>query len=139
MMITVLLKGLLVWGGGILVLAIANGVLREAVLEPVLGRSVALVLSGILLSLLIIGMVYVALPWLNVHHMAGGLFGLGGVAWLVLTLVFEFSFGLWQGGKSRAELLEAYTFRGGGNLWPMVLAVTVFAPPYLAARLRQLL
>ncbi|WP_278799835.1 hypothetical protein [Marinobacter nauticus] len=133
MMMTVLLKGLLVWGG-ILVLAIANGVLREAVLEPAFGRSVALVLSGILLSLLIIGMAYVALPWLNVRHLAG-LFGLG-AAWLVLTLVFEFSFGLWQ-GKSWAELLEAYTFRGG-NLWPIVLAVTVFAP-YLAARLRQLL
>ena len=56
-----------------------------------------------------------------------------GVGWLVLTVAFEFSFGLWQ-GKSWPVLLEAYTFRGG-NIWPVVLAVTVLAP-YIAAKLK---
>jgi hypothetical protein len=47
--------------------------------------------------------------------------------------VFEFSFGLGQ-GKSWPVMLEPYTFEGG-NIWPVVLAVTALAP-YLAARLR---
>lgn len=56
--------------------------------------------------------------------------GLGGLA---LTLVFEFSFGLWQ-GESWPVLLEAYSFKDG-NIWPVVLAVTALAP-YIATRLR---
>ncbi len=56
-----------------------------------------------------------------------------GLGWLVLTLIFEFGFGLLR-GKSLPELLQAYTFTDG-NLWPVVLVVTVFAP-WLAARLR---
>ena len=56
-----------------------------------------------------------------------------GLGWLALTLVFEFSFGLLR-GRTLAELLAAYRFEGG-NLWPVVLAVTALAP-WLAARLR---
>lgn len=56
-----------------------------------------------------------------------------GFCWLILTLAFEFSFGLWQ-GKSWQVLVEAYAFKEG-NIWPVVLLVTVLAP-YLAARLR---
>jgi hypothetical protein len=49
-----------------------------------------------------------------------------GLGWLALTLIFEFSFGLWQ-GKSLQVLLEAYTFKDG-NIWPVILVVTVLAP-----------
>ncbi|GAB2592166.1 hypothetical protein GCM10026986_20260 [Nitrincola alkalisediminis] len=48
-------------------------------------------------------------------------------------VAFELSFGLWQ-GKSWSVLLEAYTFKGG-NIWPIVLAATLFAP-YIGAKLR---
>ena len=123
-------KSLMIWCG-ILVLAIANGVLRESVLVPLLGVTAALVLSGGLLSTLILGVAYLSLPWLKIRRpLELWLVGLG---WLALTLVFEFTFGLWQ-GKSWPELLNAYTFEGG-NLWPVVLAVTALAPR-LAARLR---
>ncbi|MDR5892803.1 hypothetical protein QC820_08220 [Halomonas mongoliensis] len=128
MMIAV--KSLMIWCG-ILVLAMANGVLREAVLVPLLGAPAALVLSGVLLSTLIIGVAYLSLPWLQIRRT--GQLWLVGAGWLALTLVFEFSFGLWQ-GKSWPELLDAYTFEGG-NLWLVVLAVTALAPR-LAARLR---
>ena len=57
-----------------------------------------------------------------------------GFYWLALTLVFEFSLGLWQ-VKSWQVMLKAYTFKGG-NIWPVVLAVTTLAP-YLAAKLRS--
>lgn len=126
------IKALIIWSG-ILVLAIANGMLRESVLIPAFGTPAALVLSGLLLSAVILGMTYYSLPWLQVTSPAG-LFAVG-FGWLALTLLFEFSFGLWQ-GKPWPELLEAYTFKDG-NLWPVVLVVIVFAP-FLAAKLRGL-
>ncbi len=126
----VALKALVIWVG-ILALATANGVLRESVLVPAFGTPTALVLSGLLLSVLIIGVAYLSLPWLHISRPFA--FCIVGVGWLVLTLVFEFSFGLWQ-GKSWFELLGAYTFKGG-NIWPVVLAATALAP-YIAAKLK---
>ena len=132
-MLTILaLKALIIWAG-ILVLAVTNGILRESVLIPGLGTPAALVLSGLLLSALIIGVTYVSLPWLQISRPVQ--FWLVGFGWLALTLVFEFSFGIWQ-GKSWPVLLEAYTFKGG-NIWPVVLAITALAP-YIAAKLRGL-
>jgi hypothetical protein len=126
----VALKALAIWAG-ILVLAVANGALRESVLVPRLGSRAGLAASGVSLSALVLLVAYASLPWLRTREPMHLLFiGLG---WLVLTLLFEFSFGLWQ-GKAWPVLLEAYTFRGG-NLWPAVLAVTAIAP-YLAAKLR---
>lgn len=132
MLMVVALKALVIWVG-ILALAIANGVLRESILIPVFGTPTALVLSGLLLSALIFCVAYFSLPWLHISRPI--LLYIVGVGWLVLTLFFEFSFGLWQ-GKSLSELLEAYTFKGG-NIWPVVLAATVLAP-YIAAKLRGL-
>lgn len=126
----VALKALLIWFG-ILALAIANGVLRESVLVQAFEKPAALVLSGLLLSALIIGVAYLSLPWLNTS--SPRMLCIIGLGWLVLTLAFEFSFGLWQ-GKTWFELLEAYTLKGG-NIWPIVLATTAFAP-YIAAKLR---
>ncbi len=126
----VALKALVIWVG-ILVLAIANGALRESVLIPGFGAPAALVLSGLLLSALIIGVAYLSLPWLQISRPVQ-LCSVG-VGWLALTLVFEFSFGRWQ-GKLWSELLEAYTFKGG-NIWPVVLMTTALAP-YIAAKLR---
>lgn len=130
MLQSVAFKALIIWVG-ILFLAIANGMLREAVLMPRLGTPAALLLSGSLLAALIIAVAYLSLPWLQIRR-PGQLWAVG-LGWLALTLVFEFAFGLWQ-GKSWSVLLEAYSFRDG-NIWPVVLAVTVLAP-YIAARLR---
>jgi len=105
-------KALLVWVG-ILVLAVINGIIREMLIIPALGSTYALILSGVLLMLLIVGVTYLALPWMQARkakHLI--LIGLG---WFCLTLVFEFSFGLLQ-GKSIPELLNAYTFKGGQYL-----------------------
>ncbi|UIP30096.1 MULTISPECIES: hypothetical protein [Photobacterium] len=130
MLMLVAFKALVIWIV-ILVLAVANGVLRESVLVPRFGTPVALVLSGILLSAFIIGVAYFSLPWLHISRPL--VLCAVGAGWLVLTLVFEFSFGLWQ-GKSLSELLKAYTFKDG-NIWPVVLATTFFAP-FIAAWLR---
>lgn len=130
MSMRIALKVLMVWVG-ILILAIANGLLRESVLLPTFGTPAALVLSGLILSALILVVAYLSLPWLQVNSNAQ-LF-LVGISWLALTLVFEFSFGLWQ-GESWPELLEAYSFKDG-NIWLVVLLVTTLSP-YIAGKLR---
>lgn len=122
---------LVIWLG-ILVLAVINGMLREAVLLPMLDKPLALILSGIPLSALILAVAYLSLPWLGRMPVAGYL--TVGLGWLCLTLIFEFAFGRLVQGRPWPELLEAYTFRDG-NLWPLVLLVTA-AAPYVAARIR---
>lgn len=124
------LKSLVVWCL-ILGLAFSNAALRELVLIPMLGRVRGLVLSGVLLSLLIVLVAYACLPWLGARRVPA-LIGIGG-AWLVLTMAFDLAVGRVQ-GKPGSELLAAYLFRDG-NLWPIVLLATASAP-YLVARLR---
>ena len=126
----VTLKAFAIWTG-IVVLAMLNGALREAILIPKLGTAPGLVLSGVLLSALIVVVAYLSLPWLGTRRPAA-LAGIG-LGWLALTLIFEFSFGLWQ-GKSWHVMLDAYRFKDA-NLWHAVLVVIGIAP-YLAAKFR---
>lgn len=115
----------------ILLLAVLNGALREGMLIPRLGARAGLVMSGLLLSGLVLATTWLLLPWIGARTQSQQLaLGLG---WLVLTLAFEFSFGLLR-GRPLSEILSAYTFKGG-NLWIVVLLVTA-ASPWLAARLR---
>lgn len=131
MRLRVALKALVVWTG-ILILAVLNGLFRELVLMPYLDPAAAFVSSGVLLSGLILIAAFLSLPWLGARR--GPELVAIGLGWAALTLVFEFSFGLWQ-GKSWQVMSEAYTFRDG-NIWPIVLVVTACAP-YLAARVRR--
>ncbi len=126
----IIIRAFAVWGA-ILLLAMANGIFREAVLMSAFGVTISLPVSGLLLSALILITAWLALPWLQIRRNTQALsIGLG---WLLLTLLFEFSFGLWQ-GQSWQLMFEAYTFRDG-NIWPLVLLVTAAAPG-LALRLR---
>jgi hypothetical protein len=129
----VAVKALVVWFV-ILVLAAVNGLLREKLLVPSLGAIPGMVLSGVLLSLVVLAVAYLSLPWVGAR--GAPQFACIGVGWLVLTLIFEFSFGLSRGVEF-SETLAAYTFRGG-NLWPVVLLVTAVSP-ILVAKLRGLL
>jgi hypothetical protein len=129
---TIVLK-VVSWWAVILVLAILNGALREGVLIPTFGTFSALIISGLSLSLLILAVAFVAAPGLSALSARG--YWLVGLSWLILTLAFEFSFGVFVQHKALSELLQAYTFKGG-NLWPLVLASTLVSPR-LAASLRQ--
>lgn len=131
MVLEISAKAFAVWLG-ILVLAIANGTLREAVLVPALGTSPGFILSGVLLSGFILVVACFALPWFGRAPEAS--YAAIGFGWLCLTLAFEFTFGHIIQGKSWSQLLEAYTFKDG-NIWPVVLLVTAVAP-YAAARIR---
>lgn len=124
------LKAIGVW---VLILgaAIANAALRELVLGPRLGNVRALTLSGVVLSLAIVVIAFACLPWLGVRGLVELL--LIGLGWLVLTAAFDLLVGTLQ-GKPLSSLLAAYAFRDG-NLWPVILLVTLGAP-YAAAKLR---
>jgi len=128
------LKALALWFG-ILALAVVNGTLREKVLLPALGNTGGLISSGLILSACIFGVALAAAPWYG--QLTWNQWLLIGAFWLMLTLVFEFSFGRFIQHKSWAELFEAYTFKGG-NIWPLVLLAT-FIAPWCAAKVRGLI
>jgi hypothetical protein len=113
-------------------LGVLNGILREAVLAPLLGPALALPLSGITLSLFVFLLIWFALPWLGALR-APHYWGIGGL-WLLLTILFEFAFGRLVSGKSWTALLQAYDV-SRGNLWLLVL-LAIVCSPYLAARMR---
>ena len=122
------------WWTAILVLAIVNGALREEFLIPLLGVFTAQIVSGLILSALIQLVALIAMPGFGPVSAKG--YWLIGLAWLVMTLIFEFSFGLFVQHKDMAELLQAYTFTKG-NIWPLVLASTLVSAR-VAAYLRRL-
>ena len=130
MAVDVALKALALWAV-ILLLAVANGAFREAVLIPKLGSAPGLVLSGVLLAGLVLLVAYLGLPWLHAH--GGRELVFVGLAWLIATLIFEFAFGLLL-GRPLGEILSAYTFKGG-NIWPLVLLIVAMAP-WLAGKVR---
>jgi hypothetical protein len=130
----ILLKALALWGA-ILIIAIFNGALREKRLVPWLGVLAASAVSGLLLSVAIFLVALMTVSWYGT--LTPEQYWLIGSCWLVLTLIFEFSFGRFVQKKDWRELFQAYTFRGG-NLWPFVLVVTLASPP-LAAWLRGLI
>lgn len=113
--------------------AVVNGVLREAILLPRIGTPWALVISGLLLSACVVVVAWLLVAKLG--RLATRQYLLLGAFWLVLTLGFEFTFGRVVQGKPWSELFAAYQFENG-NMWPVVLAVVLFAP-LAAARLQH--
>jgi|SRR6476469_3682860 hypothetical protein len=116
-----------------LIFAVLNGALREAVLLPHLGKPVSFVISGALLSACIVVVALMLMPRVGPMESRDALYI--GLFWVLLTLAFEFTFGRLVQHREWAELLDAYRFRDG-NIWPVVLAVMLFAP-LMAVRLRR--
>jgi hypothetical protein len=127
------LRALIIWFA-LLALAVANGGFREAVLIPRFGPHTGHIVSTIMLCAGILIVTYVAVGW--IHPGSRGDAIAIGLAWLALTLAFEFGFGRAR-GKRWAELLADYdVFKG--RIWVLVLVTTAIAP-LLAARARGLL
>jgi hypothetical protein len=118
-----ILRALVAWLV-ILLLAVLNGILREAVLLPSLGKVCAYATSGLLLAALVLLATLALARWMRLESARQAL-GVGAL-WLALTLVFEFGLGALQ-GKLWREIVAPYTFTDG-NIWPIVLMVVLFAP-----------
>jgi len=119
----------------LMLLAIANGAFREAVLAPRLGSGKAHVCSTAILCILIAVSSLVAAPWLNPRTTQAAL--TSGTIWLIMTLAFEFAFGHFVAHESWSELLADYDLFAG-QIWVFV-PLTAFVAPYLAARARGVL
>lgn len=128
------IKALVLWLA-ILVLAVINGAAREKLFIPALGNTAGLITSGMILASCIFLVAWLGVPWYG--RLAGMQWLQIGAFWLVLTLLFEFGFGRLVQHQTWAELLEAYRFKGG-NIWPLVLVVTLISP-WCAAKIRAVL
>jgi len=119
-----MLRVVAVWLG-MMVLAIANGGLRELLISPRLGIKVAHVASTILLCAVIVFITWISMGWIGIHHVADT--WKVGVLWVMLTLGFEFLAGHFLFGHSWAKLAADYNLLRG-RIWVLVPIVTLFAP-----------
>ena len=126
------IRSLLVWLCFIPV-AILNGGLRQYVLVRWLGEVGANALSGVLLSLFILLITWLLLPRI-VRYNQKESYRIG-IVWMLLTIGFEFIFGL-TGGISFRELLSAYNPMSG-NLWLLVVITTFGAPRLVCDKERR--
>ena len=127
----IVIKSFLVWLM-IIPLAVINGLVRDCVIQPLLGRY-ALPLSGIALCGLVLALTWLCIPRLGVSR-SGQVVGMG-LVWAILAIVFECLLGFAL-GRSWADLLAAYDM-SSGNLWLLVV-VCVGCAPWLAAKMRGL-
>ncbi len=118
----------------LLLLAIANGGLREAFFIPATGRTTGLAVSTLLLSALIFLVVYGTIRWIGPRGPSEA--WRVGAGWLAATLGFEFGFGHFLRGLSWRELLADYDL-SAGRIWPLVLLTTLLSP-VVVARLRRI-
>lgn len=119
-----LIKLVLVWLL-LTVVMVCNGIFRVLVLQPRFGDSVAEALSaalGIVIILLVTRPFLRPLAGATVPEVA-----IISVAWVVLTVIFEFTFGHWVDRKSWSELVANYAI-WRGRLWLLVLAALAAAP-----------
>ena len=125
-------RALVIWFA-LLLVAVANGAFRETMLIPRFGSQTSHIASTLMLCAGILIVTYLAVPWIRPGSLRDTI--AIGLAWLVLTLAFEFGFGRAR-GKPWAELLADYdVFKG--RIWVVVLLTTAVAP-YLTARARGL-
>jgi hypothetical protein len=127
-------RSFVVWLG-LLVLAIANAGLREALITPSMGASAGHVISTITLCVAILVLSWLTIRWIRPQSSREA-WALGGL-WFGLTVAFEFLAGHYLFGNPWSRLLEDYNvFRG--RVWVFVLLTTALAP-FLCARARGLI
>ncbi|KAA3609667.1 MAG: hypothetical protein DWQ05_22305 [Calditrichaeota bacterium] len=134
MTILLFLKACLVWLL-MMVFAVGNGLFRDNFLASQLNPAIALPLSGITLSILILLITYFTLPILGKHPPQTYIFI--GAQWVLTTLAFEFIFGHFVAGKPWPEILQIFKV-WQGNFFLIALVVT-FIAPVTVAKLRDII
>jgi hypothetical protein len=117
----------------LLVAAIINGALREAVYKQSLGDLRAHQLST-LIGIILFGIIIWRMTRLWPLQSSKQAWMVG-VIWVGMTICFEFIFGHYVMGNSWQRLLQDYNILEG-RLWALVLIWTATAP-YLFTRLGQ--
>jgi hypothetical protein len=117
-------RALLAWLT-LLLCAVLNGALRQAVLIPHIGERAGHIVSTLLLSAIIMGVAWVSLPWIRARTARDA--WIVGALWLALTVAFEFLGGHYLFGDSWENLLAAYNV-ARGQIWVLVLITTLLGP-----------
>ena len=133
-MVMLLPKAALIWLL-IVIMAIVNAAIREKLLGPIISPRIALSVSGVLLSVFVFLIAFLSIPFFSSTEGKSYIFI--GVAWFVLTLLFEFLFGHFVVGKPWHEILQVFNVRKG-DLFVVALLVTLIAP-WLSAKLGGLI
>ncbi|MGB5444538.1 MAG: hypothetical protein WBM99_03440 [Psychromonas sp.] len=115
--------------------AICNGLFREKVLTSLIGAKLALPVSGLLLSLLVLFVAFIFIPFFNTQQ--PGIYFAVGILWVAITLAFELLFGHFVLDKSWQEIIQVFDIRNG-DLFTVVLLITAVAP-WIAAKARGIL
>jgi hypothetical protein len=123
-------RAVAIWAG-LLVIAVANGALRDVLIVPRLGPQAGHVISTLVLSAVIVAVAFVSIRWIAPPDRAGAL-RVGGL-WVALTLAFELLAGHWLFGKSWSDLFADYNL-AAGRVWILVLVATLLAPGWAFAR-----
>ena len=123
-----ILRALVVWLS-LMVVAFANGALRELLLSPRLGGKIGHVFSTIILCGAIVLITWISMPWVGARTAAES-WKVGGL-WLGLTLSFEFLAGHFLFGNSWTALLADYNL-AKGRIWVAVPIITLLAPRWAA-------
>ena len=122
-------KGLAAWlDFGAVVVAL--GAAREALLRPRLGTLRAEQLETVVASAVVLALIVWFVHAMRPTRRQALLLG---VAWVVLTLLFEFGVFHFALGMPMDELLAAFDLPHG-RLWLLFLLTLFAAPPLLAAR-----
>ncbi|MBD3367180.1 MAG: hypothetical protein GF405_03260 [Candidatus Eisenbacteria bacterium] len=117
-------RALVVWCV-LAVVAVLNGVVRNALLTPGMGEERAHVLSTVTLSVLIIGVALAFARWIGLRSRLDA--AMVGLLWVLLTLSFEFLAGHFVFGHAWEKLLADYNVLRG-RVWIVIPVVTYLAP-----------
>lgn len=111
---------------------IINGILRENTFRPLIGEMIAHWISTVLLIFLFLGYIYLTLAkqFVNLSDKNTLLIGL---LWVSLTIIFEFSFGLFVDKQSLAHLLADYNLLSG-RIW-LIFVLVMFLTPFIYKRI----
>lgn len=109
----------------LLALAVVNGGVREAVVVPRLGETLAHAISSVTLSATILIVSWFTIEWIRPTSASQA--WRVGAQWLALTLAFEFLVGHYVLGSPWSRLWADYNVLKG-RLWILVLVTTVSAP-----------
>ena len=123
-------RAIAVWLG-LMVLAIANGGIREALMVPRFGPQASHVISTFLLAAAVMAAAYITLPWIAPISRRDSI--RIGVLWLALTLAFEFLAGHFLFGRPWQTLFADYDLRAG-RVWPLIPLVILIAPVFAFSR-----
>lgn len=124
-----LLRGFTIWLLIIFAESI-HGTLRQLFLAPLVGDFTARRIAFFIGLLLIFGITYLFIRWINATSFKALL--AVGIMWMILTAMFEFGLGRFVMNLSWERIFEDYDLSRGG-LMGFGLLFMIFAP-YLAAK-----